>query len=141
MHHQLGRDGTDGLRMRLTPGFTLIELLVALLVLAIAMSMFGNATSGSLRSLDRLEMRSVASWVAANELSTMRLERRVIQEPISTGTRRSLTHMAGREWEVQSTIRPTSHPWLRRVEVRVRLTDSPEFDDWSSTLIGYVGRY
>lgn len=127
--------------MRLTSGFTLIELLVALLVLAVAMSMFGNATSGSLRSLERLEMRSVAGWVAANELSAMRLERRITQEAISTGIRRTLTRMAGRDWEVQSTIRPTNHPWLRRVEVRVRMAESHELTDWSSTLVGYVGRY
>lgn len=127
--------------MRLISGFTLIELLVALLVLTVAMSMFGNATSGSLRSLERLEMRSVASWVASNELGTMRLERRITQEPINTGTRRTLTRMAGREWEVQSTIRPTNHPWLRRVEVRVRLAGSHEISDWSSTIVGYVGRY
>lgn len=127
--------------MRLRFGFTLIELLVALLVLAIAMSMFGNASSGSLRTLERLEMRSVAGWVAANELSSMRLERRISQDPISTGTRRTRTRMAGREWEVRSTIRPTSHPWLRRVEVRVRQTDSSQIDDWSSVLVGYIGRY
>ncbi len=127
--------------MRLTSGFTLIELLVALLVLAVAMSMFGNATSGSLRSLERLEMRSVAGWVAANELSAMRLERRITQEAISTGIRRTLTRMAGRDWEVQSTIRPTNHPWLTRVEVTVRMAESNEFTEWSSTLVAYAGRY
>lgn len=141
MHGKLGWNGTHGVRMRLSLGFTLIELLVALLVLAVAMSMFGNATSGSLRSIERLEMRSLAGWVAANELSAMRLERRVNQEPIITGTRRTLTRMAGRQWEVRSTIRPTSHPWLRRVEVRVRLAESHEIADWSSTLVGYIGRY
>ncbi len=141
MHHQLGWNGAHGVRMRLNFGFTLIELLVALLVLAIAMSMFGNATSGSLRSLERLEMRNIAGWVAANELSIMRLERRVNQEPMSTGTRRTLTRMAGRDWEVQSTLRPTSHPWLRRVEVRVRPAESRGIEDWSTTLVGYVGRY
>lgn len=141
MHHQLGWHGAHEVRMRLNLGFTLIELLVALLVLAVAMTMFGNATSGSLRSLGHLEVRSVAGWVAANELSTMRLERRVDQEPIRTGMRRTLTRLAGRDWEVRSTLRPTSHPWLRRVEVRVRPAESREIGDWSTTLVGYVGRY
>ena len=125
----------------MTRAFTLIEILVALLVLAVTMSMFGNASSVSLRTLDRMEARSVANWVAANELSTMRLERRVDDEPLRTGVRRHLTPMAGREWEVQRTVRPTSHPWLRRVEVRVRPAKSAPVDDWSTLLVGYVGRY
>ena len=127
--------------MHLNRAFTLIEILVALLVLAIAMSMFGNATSGSLRALERIEMRSVANWVASNELAAARLERRVSQSPISTGRERRLVHMAGREWEIERTLRPTSHPWLRRVEVRVRLVQSQGFDDHATTLIGYIGRY
>ena len=121
--------------------FTLIEILVALLVLAVAMSMFGNATSGSLRSLDRIEMGRVASWIAANELASARLERRVKDTPINTGLRRRFVQMAGREWEVERTYRPTSHPWLRRAEVRVRLVESEFYDDYATTLIGYVGRY
>ena len=126
--------------MRLS-GFTLIEILVALLVLAVVMSMFGNAASGSLRSLERMEMRSVANWVAANEMASLRLERRVSNKPINTGRRQRLVSMAGREWEVERTLRPTSHPWVRRMEVRVKLVDSESFDDYTTTLIGYIGRY
>ena len=122
-------------------GFTLIEILVALLVLAVTMSMFGNATSGSLRSLDRMETRGVANWLAANELALVRLQRRVRDTPISTGRVRTMVKMSGRAWEVERTLRPTSHPWLRRVEVRVRLAASDSFDDYSTTVIGYVGRY
>ncbi|MCY4040369.1 MAG: type II secretion system minor pseudopilin GspI [Gammaproteobacteria bacterium] len=121
--------------------FTLIEILVALLVLGIAMSMFGNATSGSLRSLERIEAGRVAGWVASNEMATARLERRVKDTPIETGRRQRLVQMAGREWEVTRTVRPTSHPWLRRVEVQVRLVESESFDDYATSLIGYVGRY
>lgn len=123
------------------PGFTLIELLVALLVLAIAMSMFGTATSSSLSSLERIEQRTLASWVAANQITLLRLERQVTDEPIVTGRRTRFTHMAGREWQVESTVRPTSHPWLRRVEVRVKLAETEHLDDWSTTLVGYLGRY
>ena len=123
------------------PGFTLIELLVALLVLAIAMSMFGTATSSSLSSLERIEARTLANWVAANQITLLRLERQVTDEPIVTGRRTRFTHMGGREWQVESTVRPTSHPWLRRVEVRVKLTDSEHLDNWSTTLVGYLGRY
>ncbi len=127
--------------MRIVSGFTLIELLVSLLVLAVAMSMFGNAASSSLRALERMEASSVAGWVAANELATMRLHSQVRREPVSTGLRHSVTRMAGRAWEVHSTIRPTSHPWLRRVEVRVRPADSTRPDEGPLVLVGYLGRY
>ncbi len=127
--------------MHLSKAFTLIEILVALLVLSIAMSMFGNATNGSLRSLERIETGRVASWMASNELAFARLERRVKDTPIQTGRQQRFVQMAGREWEVMRTVRPTSHPWLRRVEVRVRLAESDSFDDGRAQLIGYVGRY
>ena len=122
-------------------GFTLIELLVALLVLAIAVSMFGTATSGSLGSLERIEAKTLAGWVAANRLTELRLERRLTDEPIRTGMRSSFQEMAGREWQVESTVRPTPHPWLRRVEVRVKPAESEQLGDWSTLLVGYVGRY
>lgn len=122
-------------------GFTLIELLVALLVLAIAMSMFGTATSSSLGSLERIEAKTLADWVAANHLAELRIQRHMMDEPMSTGRSSEFTQMAGREWQVERTIRPTSHPWLRRVEVRVKLADSEQLGVWSSLLVGYVGRY
>jgi len=127
--------------MRLSKAFTLIEILVALLVLSIAMSMFSNATNGSLRSLERIETGRVAGWMASNELASARLERRVKDTPIETGRRQRLVQMAGREWEVTRNVRPTSHPWLRRIEVRVRLSEAESFDDYAISLTGYVGRY
>ena len=125
----------------MTHGFTLIELLVALLVLAIAMSMFGTAASTSLGALERVEAKTLSGWIAANHLAQLRLERRLTDEPITTGRRSDFAEMAGREWRVESTVRPTSHPWLRRVEVRVKPAENEQFDDWSTLLVGYVGRY
>ena len=122
-------------------GFTLIEVMVALLVLAIAMSMFGTVGSNSLSSLERVEARTLASWIASNQITLLRLERAVTDEPIITGKRTRFTRMAGREWQVESTVRPTGHPWLRRIEVRVKLAGTEDFGDWSATLVGYVGRH
>ena len=127
--------------MRISKAFTLIELLVALLVLAVTVSMFGTATSRSFQSLERVQERTLASWVASNQLAVFRLERKSNTEPMVTGRRMRITQMAGRDWQVESTIRPTGHPWLRRVEVRVRPVEIESPDTWSASLVGYIGRH
>ena len=96
-------------------GFTLIELLVALAVLGIAL---GALLAGLARYADQtgyLRQKTIAVWVAHNQLVTVELEPALP----GSGTRDGSTEMGGVEWPWQQTVNTTQDPDLRRVDVRV----------------------
>ena len=122
-------------------GFTLVEVLVAIVVLAVA----GFAVTGRVGNVVNqtygLERRTVAHWVAENQLHRLRLARRATTEPIPTGEDRERVLMSGREWLVETEVSETTYPLLRRVEVRVLLVESGDEVGPIDTVIGFFGRY
>lgn len=122
-------------------GFTLLELMVALAVLAIvAMAVFGRG-GDSVRDLYTMEQRTLARWVAENEVARMRLEHRGSTETISLGTVRQRVRQGDRSWQVVKETQSTSHPSLRRVEVTVYAVEEGREVGPLDTLIAFVGRY
>jgi general secretion pathway protein I len=78
-------------------GFTLIEVMVALLVLALAMSALQVRISQTLDSASYLRDKTIAQWVALNQLEILRISSRFGNAPPQqqlTGT----AAMAGRTW-------------------------------------------
>ena len=78
-------------------GFTLIEVMVALLVLALAMAALQVRIGQTLDSASYLRDKTIAQWVALNQLELLRISTRFgnapPQQPL-TGT----ASMAGRSW-------------------------------------------
>ncbi len=62
-------------------GFTLIEVLVALLVLALAMSALQLRMSQHLDSAAYLRDKTIAEWVALDQLELLRIAARVGSAP------------------------------------------------------------
>lgn len=77
--------------------FTLIEVLAALLVLSVAMIAWQLRMSQHLDSAAYLREKTVASWVALNQLELLRIARRRGGDAPVAGTEGSVT-MAGRTW-------------------------------------------
>ena len=122
-------------------GFTLLELMVALAVLAIvAMAVFGSG-GDTVRDLYALEQRTLARWVAENEITKMRLERLGSTEAIALGTRRERVRQGDRSWEVVKETKSTSNPWLRRIEVSVFAVEDGREIGPVDTVVAFMGRY
>ena len=116
-------------------GFTLIELMVALVVIATVATAVYLRSTETIGQIAMLERRTLARWVAENEIERARLARHAAGQeagdeatPLASGTTRRRVTLGGREWSVVATVSATSHPWLRRVEYAVfLLEDDDEF--------------
>lgn len=140
MARVIGRTVAYQRRTRLkSRGFTLIELLVAVAVFAVVAVAVYTRSGDTLQQLGGLEERTVALWLADNELAAMRLARHNTEQPMPTGKDTRQVTMAGRDWLVTTRISDTSHPWLRRADISVAAAQSP--DDSITSLTGFIGRY
>lgn len=95
-------------------GFTLLEVLVAVAVLGIAMAAIIKASTEMTGNAVQLRDRTLASWVASNVLTELRIDR--VWE---TEDRDGETRMAERDWYWEAEIQSTPNPTLRRVDIRV----------------------
>ena len=98
-------------------GFTLIEVMMAMTVLAIAGITVLRTTGESLNNTLYLENRTLARWVADNELTSLRLAR---HWPASSWNEEN-REMANRTWYVRYRSIETGDSAFRAVEVEVRL--------------------
>jgi len=113
-------------------GFTLIEVLVALAVFAIAVTALVQAGTHRARNLAYLRDRTIADWIASDQVTRLRLAPRWPD----TGTSDGKTKMAGRTWYWQAKVSKTPERQVRRVEVRVRLDKDHEP---LARVTGYLG--
>jgi general secretion pathway protein I len=122
-------------------GFTLLEMLLAVVVIAVVGITISTAIGGVASQTFSLERRTVAHWVAQNEINRLRISLRQEKRALPEGKDRQRVFMGERDWEVETVVKATDHPWVRRVEVDVyELTDgepSGPFDH----LVAFVGRY
>ncbi len=113
-------------------GFTLLEVLVALTIFAITAAAMISGIAGSLAAQSHVERKSIAHWVALNQLAVTRMQ---AQWP-SIGIQDGSEEMAGHEWFWTRKIEATSDPKLRRVDIEVRTEREDETP--LITLAGFV---
>ena len=122
-------------------GFTLLELLIALAILAIVSIAVFNQGGDTARQLGGLEQKTLARWVAENEIAKLRLAHGLSDEPLRPRSSRDRVSYGDRHWQVVEEIKSTDHPWMHRVEVTVyALVDGREVGP-VDTLVGFVGRH
>ena len=95
-------------------GFTLLEVLVALAVVALGLSAAFTAMGQSSRSAEQLRVRTLASWAAADALTSLRLANEL---PVGDPARQE--DISDRLWWVEYRVREAGVEALRDVEVRV----------------------
>lgn len=99
-------------------GFTLIEVLVALAVVAIALGALAHAGARVLATQAELEQRTLATWLADNRVSEIRLRR-----PLSAGVATGEREYANRRWRWRTEVQPTPGGALWRIDVEIMDAD------------------
>ena len=102
--------------LRRWQGFTLLEVLIALMVLAIALSALSRSLAASIDLTSGLRQRTLALWVAHDELARLRIR----GVPSATGRISGDATMMGERWSWTATVGNGPTPTLRRVEMEAR---------------------
>src|SRR5262249_40221270 len=93
-------------------GFTVIEISVRLPIFALVATTVCTRSGEVLRQTSGLEERTLATYLADNELAMIRMSRLATNVPLVTGSQTRQVVMSGRNWTVTDKISDTSNPWL-----------------------------
>jgi general secretion pathway protein I len=115
-------------------GFTLIEVVVALAIVAVGMFAVFKTIGDTTSNIAYLRDRSLAAWIADNQITEMRLSGELPSVEETEGE----VDYAGRRWHWVATVSQTSVDGLRRVDVRVRRDEDA---DGSALVLlaGFIG--
>lgn len=104
-------------------GFTLIEVLVALAIVAVALAAGMRALAQSADGATSLKARTLALWVAQNQLAKAQLA----DPPPSPGSANGEAVQAGMRFIWRETISPTPNPVFRKVDIVVAEPGVPDY--------------
>ncbi len=128
------------LRARSSGGFTLLEVVIAVTIFAIVAIAVYTRSSNIVNQSGGLEKRTLATWIAQDRLTRLKILQSQSDEAMSLGRDTELVLMAGREWRIEIETQSTTHPYLTRVELEVFLDADSDDLAWGR-LVGFVGRY
>ncbi len=114
-------------------GFTLLEVMIALLVIALGLGAVINTTSESGWKSTLLKQKTIASWVAQNQISLYRAKRSWNNTKNKSGN----VEMANVVWTWRMKISKTDDPSLRRLDVDVYLRGD---DAIKASITGFIAR-
>jgi len=105
-------------------GFTLIEVMVALLIVAVALPALMFQLGTQLSSSGDLEARTIAGWVAQEELALRHLQA-ALGQVAGEGYTQGESEMANRRWLWQLTLEQTPVLGLVRHTIDVASASAP----------------
>lgn len=115
-------------------GFTLIEVMVALTIIAISLGALLSTSGTQASSVSYLKHKTLAHWVAVNELTQLR----IAKEFPDLGDKKGSTKMAGNEWFWIRTTKKTEDKDARQITFKLYADEAREKN--ITTLIGYANR-
>ncbi len=115
-------------------GFTLIEVMVALTIIAISLGALLSSSGTQANSAGYLKQKTLAHWVATNELTQLR----VAKEFPDIGDKKGSTTMAGNEWYWSRTTKETEDKDAR--QVTFKLFSDKDYENNLTSLTGYATR-
>ena len=114
-------------------GFTLIEVMIALLIIVVGAAAVINTSTESAWKSAQLWQRTVAGWVAQNQLAEFRARRSWSNDRSQSGR----VEMANAEWRWQLRASDTDDPSMRRLDIEVFLDGD---DDVKARLTAFMGK-
>ena len=114
-------------------GFTLVEVMVALAIVGIGMIAAFSAVSQVVHDTAYLREKTLADWIAMNQMTDLRLEGGLPE----VGERNGEVEFADQRWRWVARISETPVDSLRRIDIDVAPADEPE--DVLITLSGFAG--
>ena len=121
--------------VRRSRGFTLIEVLVALAIVAIGMAALMSALTSSASTTVFLRDKTLAEWVALNQIESMRL---ALQRP-QKGEKDGDAEMAGRKWKWHQEVMETEVKGIMRIDVSVKPSEVAGDSNWYATVSAITG--
>lgn len=119
---------------RTTRGFTLLEVLIALTIISLSLGALISTSGSQAGSAGYLKQKTIAHWVAMNEIAQLQIENAFPGKGDSKGS----TQMAGIEWYWTRTVKETEDENSRQVEIKIYLDEARESS--LTRLIGYLSR-
>jgi len=123
-------------RRRDNRGFTLVEVMVALVIVAVALPAFLTLVMAQLDGTAAIRDRTMAYWVAENEMTKLQLRERLLQDYRVPDRDAGEVNMAGMEWRWELETEETEVPGFRQLEFSI----APNIDREAvqARLTGYV---
>lgn len=117
----------------------MLEVMVAVAIFAIvSAALIKNATQ-TVYQTRLIQERSLAYWIAENQLNEIRSQSREDNNYPSPGSDRRSVVMANKDWEIVVDYESTENADMRRVIVSVFHPE--DLDNRVVELTGFVGRY
>ena len=114
-------------------GFTLIEVMIALMIIVVGAAAVINTSTESAWKSSQLWQRTIAGWVAQNQIAEFRAKRSWSNDRNQSG----VAEMANAEWRWQMRISDTDDASLRRLDVEVFLDGD---DDVKARMTAFMGK-
>ncbi|MEP6701835.1 MAG: type II secretion system minor pseudopilin GspI [Betaproteobacteria bacterium] len=107
--------------MKASRGFTLVEVMVALTILAVAFAAGYRVLGQSTSNADLLKRRTLAQWVAQNQLAMMQLN------PAGAASGNGIQKQAGIDFVWEVTLASTPNTAFRKVDIAVADKVQPDY--------------
>ena len=127
-------------------GFTLLEVLIALAIFALTASTLITNTTRQVIQANQLENRTIAHWVAQNELNQIQLTEAsdgdsAVDRLPKTGASFREVRLADRDWQLRISVVTTENKDIHRITVEVFGRQDDLDESPVASLSSFVGRY
>lgn len=123
--------------IRSAHGFTLVEVLVALVIVGLGMAALLGTLNSAATTAGYLQDKTLAEWIALNQISKMRLSSQAPSKGNSDGE----VDYAGRKWKWTQNVDDMQIPGILKIDVKVRPSDLTADSDaaWYADVMGVFG--